>query len=232
MTNKMLMLTVVLFLAVSLDAKPRGESTVVGCLIVEVIGSYIEEPGPVYKKHDIRIDCEYVNKKGKTKQHSYMTKVDDNGYFKLEKVPAGEYVLKAVEFTFERTGRITLASKFGRAGFSGEARYWGMIPGMMMDNASDLQQDQIEVESQQGIINLGISYIQIAANEQATETSMPLMSPDGRPPWQRISVRERGSSIDLYIVTAGTFESIDNRPLGENQRVYTKVSPVEYFGLE
>ncbi|MBN1479298.1 hypothetical protein JXA70_03390 [candidate division KSB1 bacterium] len=221
-----------LMATVALVAKPKGESTVVGCLIVEVIGSYPQQEGPVYNEHDIRIDCEYLNKKGKTKRYSYMTKVDESGYFKLERVPAGEYVLKAVEFTFERTGRFTLASKFGRADNSDDARYWGMMTGMMMDNAVDLQQDQIDVQPGQGLIDLGITYIQLNASEQATETGMPYISPDGRPPWQRITVKERGATVDLYVVSSSTFASLDNRPLGQNGFKYTKPTPAAYFDVQ
>lgn len=218
--------------SLALFAKPKGESTVVGCLIVEVIGSYPEQEGPVYNEHTIRVDCEYLNNKGKTKHHSFMSKVDANGYFKLERVPAGEYILKAVEFTFARTGRFTLASKFGRADNSDGARYWGMMTGMMMDNAIDLQQDQIDVEPSDGLIDLGITYIQISAVEQATESSVPYISPDGRPPWQRITIKERGATVDLYVVSSAAFVSLDNRPLGQNGVKYTKASPATYFGLD
>lgn len=222
----------IIIFSTSLFAKPKGESTVVGCLIVEVAGTYLKEPGPVYNKHDIRIDCEYVNKKGKTKQFSYMTRVDENGYFRLKKVPAGEYVLKAVEFTFERTGRITLASKFGRADYSDQARYWGMLPGMMMDNAVFLQKDQIEVDSREGIIDLGIQYILIEANEQATDSGLPQISPDGRPPWQQITVMDRSSIIGIRIVNSTTFEKLEEKKLGPNNVVYSKVSPTAYFELD
>jgi hypothetical protein len=173
-----------------------------------------------------------VNKKGKTKHYSYMTKTDENGYFKLDKVPAGEYVLKAVEFTFERSGRITLASKFGRANFTDDARYWGMMTGMMMDNAKDMQKDQIEVESREGIIDLGITCIQIDAAEHATSTTMPHISPDGRPPWQRITVKERGATIDLNLLSSATYKSLDGRALRPEGALYTKPSPAAYFGLE
>ena len=221
-----------ILLACPLFSKPKGESTVVGCLIVEVVGSYPREEGPVYRKHDIRIDCEYRNKKGKTKQYSFMAKTDENGYFKLEKVPDGEYVLKAVEFIFERTGRITLASKYGRADYGESARYWGMMTGMMMDNAAEMQRDQIEVEPRAGIIDLGITYIQIEANEQATDTGMPYISPDGRPPWQRITVKERSSMIDLYVTNSSTHDALENQPLGKKERIYSKPAPSVYFGLE
>ena len=222
----------IIALTATLVAKPKGDSIVVGCLIVEVIGSYPEQEGPVYREHDIRIDCEYLNKRGKTKQYSYMTKTDENGYFKVEKVPTGEYVLKAVEFTFERTGRITLASKFGRAAFSDDARYWGMMTGMMMDNATDMQKDQIEVESLEGIIDLGITCMRIEANEQATDTGMPYISPDGRPPWQRISVKERGSTIDLNLIGSSTHKELDERALRPDGMIYTKLTPAAYFELE
>ncbi len=220
-----------LIFSTSLFAKPKGESTVVGCLVVEVAGSFPKEVGPVYNKHDIRIDCEYVNKRGKTKQYSFMTRVDENGYFQLKKVPAGEYVLKAVEFTFERTGRITLASKFGRADFSDQTRYWGLLSGMMMDNAVHLQQDQIEVESREGVIDLGIQYVLIEANEQATDSALPQISPDGRPPWQQISVMDRSSIIGIRIINSTTFEKMEDNKLGPNDMVYGKVSPTEYFKL-
>jgi hypothetical protein len=228
---KNLSILLVLLFSVSLVAKPKGESTVVGCLIVDVAGSYSKEPGPVYNKHDIRIDCEYVNKKGKSKQYTFMTRVDENGYFQLKKVPAGEYVLKAVEFTFERTGRITLASKFGRADFSEESRYWGMLSGMMMDNAVYLQQDQIDVESRDGVIDLGIQYILIEANEQATDSALPQISPDGRPPWQQITVMDRSSIIGIRLVNSSTFEQLQEKKMGLNEIVYNKVSPTAYFEL-
>lgn len=227
-----ILLFAVFFFSTSLFAKPKGESTVVGCLIVEVAGSYSKEPGPVYNKHDIRIDCEYLHKNGKTKLYSFMTRVDENGYFQLKKVPAGEYVLKAVEFTFERTGRLTLASKFGRADLSDQTRYWGLLAGMMMNNAVHLQKDQIEVENRDGIIDLGIQYILIEANEQATEAALPQTSPDGRPPWSQITMMDRSSLIGVRIVNSTTFEKLEEKKLGPNDIIYNKVSPRDYFDLE
>jgi hypothetical protein len=222
----------ILLAAASLFAKPKGESTVVGCLIVEVIGSYLREEGAVTHKHDVRIDCEYLNKNGKARQYSFMTKTDEAGYFKLEKVPDGRYVLKAAEFNFARGGRITLASKFGRADLSERTRYWGILTGMMMDNAIALQQDQIEVEPRQGIIDLGITYLQIKADEQATGAGMPQTSPDGRPPWQRITLTKRNSMIDLFIINSSIHPALDNQPLGVNETIYRKRAPVDYFGLQ
>lgn len=222
-------ISLIVALSATCFAKPKGESTVVGCLIVEVVGSYPKQPGPVFREFDVRIECQYLDDKGKSKNYGYMTKTNADGYFKLDNVPAGQYVLKAVEFTFERTGRLTLASKFGRSDVGSEARYWGMLPGMIMDNAMELQYDKIEAESREGVIDLGITYIQINANEQTTEAGLPLSSPDGKAPWQRISLRERGSVIDMYMVTSSTHAALTETPLGQERRLYTKLSPAAYF---
>ncbi|MBN1560292.1 hypothetical protein JW998_08580 [candidate division KSB1 bacterium] len=226
------MLLTILLAAASLSARPKGESTVVGCLIVDVIGSYLKEEGPVCQEYDVRIDCKYLNKNGKARQYSFMTKTDEAGYFKLEKVPGGKYVLKAAEFVFARGGRITLASRFGRADLSGQSRYWGMLTGMMMDNAVDLQNDQIEVEPRQGLIDLGITYIQIKADEQATGAGMPRTSPDGRPPWRRITLTDRNTMIDLFIISSSVHSTLADQPLGAETTVYSKRAPAVYFGLQ
>lgn len=216
----------------SLSARPKGESTVVGCFLIEIIGSYLRESGPVYHEYDVRIECEYFNQKGKARKASFLTKTDENGYFKLEKVPDGNYVLKAVEFIFERGGRITLASKYGRADMSDQTRYWGMLAGMMMDNAVALQQDHIELEQHSGIIDLGITYLQIKADEQAIDAGMPQTSPDGRPPWRRLSIRERNSMVDLFLINSSTHPALDEQPLGMNAMLYRKAAPAIYFGLQ
>ena len=220
-----------LFLSIPVLSRPKGESTVVGCLVVDLTGSYPKRPGPVYRPQNIRIACQYSNKKGRLKEYSFNTKTDTAGYFKLENVPPGKYVLKAVDFRFERASNITLASKFGRTSLGDDGRYWGMMNGMMMDNLKYLLSDHFDVESGNGVIDLGITYILIKANVSSNDAGMGKISPDGRPPWQRINFRDRGSTIDLYLLQAVNLPEMVNMKLGEQRRLYNKPSPAAYYHL-
>ena len=220
-----------LHLATAVTAKPKGESTVVGCLLVELSGSYPKNPGPVYREQEVRIACVYLDKKGRNKETSFHVKTDAAGYFKLEKAPAGIYVLKAVNFVFERASRITLASKFGRNAIGDNGRYWGMMNGMMMDNAGDMLYDKIEGDVREGVIDLGITFIRIKANISASESGMGKSSPDGKPPWLRINMMDRGSNIALFLIRSAHFSDMQNINV-EGGRVYNKPAPAAYFGLE
>ena len=219
-------------LTVIVTAKPQGESTVVGGFIIEMNGSYPEEEGPILRRQQVRISCQYLNKKGKTKETFFMATSDSLGYFKIENVPAGRYMLKAIECTFGRGGRITLASKFGHSPFGDQQRYWGMMNGMIMDNVGDLLSDQFEGSMQNGIIDLGITFIEIKAVLNPGESSIGRLSPDGKPPWQRISYRDRGQSVDLHMMSWTHFDSFEGAALGTQNRNYTRESPVEYFASE
>ena len=221
-----------LYLVTAVAAKPKGESTVVGCLLVELSGSYPKNPGPVFKEQDVRIACLYHDKKGRTKETSFHVKTDTAGYFKLEKVPAGIYVLKAVDFLFERASRITLASKFGRNALGDNGRYWGMMNGMMMDNVRDMLYDHIEGDVQEGVIDLGITYIQIKADVSASQSGMGKSSPDGKPPWLRINMMDRGSNIDLFLIHSAHFSEMQHVKVGESGRIYNMLAPADYFGLK
>ena len=200
--------------------KPKGESTVVGCLQVEMSGSYPKNPGPVSRVQEIRVACKYLDK------------TDTAGYFKLENVPAGKYVLKAVDFCFERASRITLASKFGRNSFGDNGRYWGMMNGMLMDNIRHILSDHIDSVPAKGVIDLGIALIQIRADISAADAGMGKSSPDGKPPWLRVNMADRGSMIDLFIMQDAVFTEMIDLKIASSGVVYNKLSPPNYYGLE
>jgi len=227
-------LTTALIISFSFSAfaRPKGTSTVVGCLLVEISGSYTKNPGPVQRRQDIRVACKYLDKKGREKEVFFDTRTDTAGYFKIDNVPAGRYVLKAVDFLFERASRITLASKFGRNSFGEKGRYWGMINGMLMDNIKYLLSDHIDSEPASGVIDLGITFIQIRAEYGTNETGMGKSSPDGKPPWLRINMMDRGSIIDIFLLRDDFFPEMNKVKIGESGRVYTKKSPAAWFGLE
>ncbi len=230
--EKLAILLLILGLCGSLWAKPKGESTVVGAVIVEFTGTYPGMNGPITREMDVRILSFYLNKKGKEKEHTYTVRTDSLGYFKVDHVPTGKYLLKAMEASIGRASRITLASKLGRGQNLPSNRYWGMMNGSIMDNLRNMLSDNFQAEPQQGVIDLGITYIQIQANEQASGTGMRGISPDGQPPWQRMSVSDRASIIDLFMITFSTYPELKDQPLGENKRVYTRVAPTNYFNLK
>lgn len=229
---KLGILLLIFVLIGSIWAKPKGESTVVGAVIVEFTGTYPGMKGPVTREMDVRIISHYLNKKGKEKEHTYTTSTDSLGYFKLENVPPGKYLVKAMEVSIGRASRITLSSKYSRGQNMPSSRYWGMMSGSILDNLRNMLADHFTAESQEGVIDLGITYIQIQANEQASGTGMRGISPDGQPPWQRMSVSDRASIIDLFMITFSTYPELNEQPLGETRRVYTRLSPAAYFGLQ
>ncbi len=213
-------------------AKPKGESTLVGAVLLEFTGSYPGMQGPLTGELQVRVVSQYLNKKGKEKEYTYTIRSDSLGYFKIENVPAGQYLLKAMEVNIGRASRITVASKYGRGQQLASSRYWGMMNGSIMDNLRDMLSDHFQAEPQQGVIDLGITYIQIQANEQASGTGMRRLSPDGQPPWQRMSVSDRASIIDLFMLSFANFPELTERPLGEKKHVYTRPAPSAYFNLQ
>lgn len=222
-------LTLIFSFSTNAFSKPKGDCTVVGCLLVEMSGSYLKNPGLVSRAQEIRIVCKYLDKKGREKETFFNAKTDTAGYFKIERAPAGRYVLKAVDFVFERSSRITLASKFGRTSFGDDGRYWGMMNGMLMDNVKHLLYDHIDCESAEGIIDLGITFIQIKAEKSAADAGMGKSSPDGKPPWLRINMMDRSSMVNLFLLHSGTVQEMNNYKVAESGNVYNKPSPTTYY---
>lgn len=213
-------------------SKVKGQSTAVGCVIVEIIGSYPKEIGPLEKEFDVRILCQYMTKKNKLKDHFYTIKTNSDGYFKIDNVPEGKYLLKAVETNVGRVARITFGSKFGRWGMSARKRYWGIMNGTMLDNVKNLLSDEFEMEAQKDIIDLGITYFQLQINEGTAGVGLQNISPDGQPPWQRLSINDRGSTLDLFLIYSGNFPELNNQSPGDNEFKYSKISPVAYYKQE
>ena len=92
--------------------------------------------------------------------------------------------------------------------------------------------DNIDCESGTGVIDLGITFIQIRAELTASESSMGKTSPDGKPPWLRINMMDRGSNVDLFLLRDATFPEMPNIKVSESGHVYNKPAPAAYFGLE
>ena len=67
-------LTLLFSLCTDVLCKPKGESTVVGCLQVEMSGSYPKNPGPVSRVQEIRVAAKYLDKKGREKETFFNAK--------------------------------------------------------------------------------------------------------------------------------------------------------------
>jgi hypothetical protein len=179
----------------------------------------------------IRVAVEYQNENGKEKLYTFKIQTDENGYFKIENAPAGKYVLKAIELNVGQSVHVTAASEYGRWQKGEPYRYWGLMSGMMYRNERDLIENWFEMEAESGLIDLGITYLKIRAEERLGGTQMKNYSPNGTPPWKRLSLNQGYRNADFAVVEEEAYEQISDLQMQEADGVINMQSPKSYFGL-
>ncbi len=233
MKLKLATLTVLLATFMLAAAKqPAGESTIVGAVLVDMYGSYWIYNEPLRSNLPIRVAVEYVEKEKPT-LYTFRLRTDENGYFKIENAPAGKYVLKAIQLAIGQSTHITAASKYGQWAKGKQYRYWGVIGGQMYRNERYLIESIFENEAEDGIIDLGITHLTINANERLGGTPFKSYSPNGQPPWIRLSLIQGGGRlVDLSVVDYETLPEVVNLPLQEKEVTVTMQAPKNYFELD
>ncbi len=213
---------------------PMGSSTVVGGIVVELSGSYpLGNNEFVLNGLPVRIACQYIDNSGKERLYTYETKTDVYGYYILNAVPEGRYILKAVELDLGRGAHITAASEWGRWQKGDQYRYWGLLNGKMYQNQRYLIETHFEVPIQSEVIDLGIRVLIINANEVMGGTSMSRnYSPNGTPPWVRMSLRDGSSIIYLNVLNDKSYADLDGQKIGDTQTPITMAAPAQYFDLK
>lgn len=211
-----------------------GQSTVVGGVVVELSGSYpLGNNELIFNNLPLRISCQYIDDAGKERLYTYDTATDVNGYFRLNNVPEGRYILKAVELHLGRGAYLTAASEWGRWQKGDQYRYWGLLNGKMYQNQRYLIETNFEVALQSDVVDLGIRTLVIQANEVMGAASLRNnYSPNGTPPWVRMSLRDGSSIIYLNVLNDKHYTHLDGETIGQTQTPVTMTAPAQYFELE
>lgn len=219
------------FLSAAADA-PIGQSTVVGAVVVDLYGNYAVYPAPQVSNLPVRIAVEYIEANGKTKIYSYRINTDENGYFKIEGAPAGRYIVKGVELDAGQSVQITAISEYGRWQKGERYRFWGLMAGQMFHNEDRLFPRTFETPVQSGLIDLGITYLKIQANERLGGSPFSNYSPNGLPPYVRLSLNQGYKNADFAVVDYKTYAEIASLQMQETDVEISMQSPTSYFGLE
>lgn len=127
--------------------KPEeGKSILVGAVLVENDG--VED---VYEAKTAKIVVVIVGKSVQDETEGYRIKTDDNGYYLIQNVPAGSYVIKGIEVDIAYGTRMMISSRW-----DGNTQIYYPI-NTMIDNTVRAWPDP----SEEKIINMGISYYKI-----------------------------------------------------------------------
>ena len=216
--------------ALSLYAQPRSDetATVVGAVIIDLVGSYEKYERPVTTDLLVRVAGQFFDRRKQGPVQPIKVITDRNGYWKIDNVPAGNFLLKGIEVNIGNSVHITLISHYDKQSQQNRRRYWGMVHGMMYRHERYLIENQLEGPRSTGMVDLGIQYIKIRVD---LERSQPFFefSPDGLPPWRRMSMKAGHEIISLEIIEHKRFREIDRMPMGNSRVQITKVPPQEYF---
>ncbi|MBN1560427.1 hypothetical protein JW998_09265 [candidate division KSB1 bacterium] len=217
--------------ALSWAQSPVGESTVVGGVLIDLFGSYWFYRQPVQSDLPIRVAVEYFTADAKPKMYTYKLKTDANGYFKIENAPAGSYILKAIELNVGQSTNITVASKYGQWAKGTQYRYWGVLSGMMYRNERHLIETIFENKSDSGLIDMGITHLSIKIDERLGGSAFKNYSPNGMPPWIRMSlIQGAGRLADFTVVDDTTRADIVDVKMQEKDVTINMISASDYFG--
>jgi hypothetical protein len=209
-----------------------GECTIVGGVLVDLFGSYWIYREPQRGDLPVRIAVEYIIEEEKPKMYSYKLVTDENGYFKIENAPAGKYVLKAIELNVGQGTHITAASKYGQWAKGEQYRYWGLISGMMYHNERYLIETIFENKAESGVIDMGITHLSIKIDERLGGSAFTNYSPNGMPPWIRMSLIQGSDKLaDFTMVDYTTRTKIADLKMQEKDVTISMISASDYFGL-
>ena len=148
-------LPIMLFLSCSTGSKfvkqepQEGKCLLVGAVLVENDG--VEE---VYEAKTAKITVILVGKStvgGEDQFEGYRVKTDENGYYILQNVPPGSYVLKGLELDLGYTTRLLVTSRW-----DGNTQLYYPTD-TMIDNTVRVWPNP----TQDKIINMGIAYFKI-----------------------------------------------------------------------
>lgn len=136
-----------------LEEPQPGMSLLVGAVLVENDG--VED---VYESHKADIDVVIVGKyteNGQEQKRGFRTKTDENGYFVIQNVPPGSYVLKGIEVDIAFSTRMIISSRW-----EGTTQIFYPI-NTIIDNTVR----HWPPESKNSIIDMGINYFRIDASQ-------------------------------------------------------------------